>query len=57
MAKKIKFEDLVDDGIRQILRAFGKGEDLHGAVWAIVNNAAYWGDRQAEVRLKAEKKR
>lgn len=59
MAKKkeVTFDDLVDSGIHQIIRSFGKGEDLRGAVWAIVNDAAYWGGEQAETRLKAEKKR
>lgn len=55
--KETTFDDLVDNGIHQILHSFGKGEDLRGAVWAIVNSAAHWGSHKAEARLKAEKKK
>ncbi len=37
------FDQLVDNAVAQIIRAFGKGEDLRGACWAIVNGSANWG--------------
>ncbi len=40
--KKVVFDDLVDHGVLTIGRAFGKGEDLRGAVWAIVAGACNW---------------
>lgn len=40
--KKITFEDLVENGVGQILKSFGKGEDLRGAVWSICAAATLW---------------
>lgn len=50
--KETTFEDLVDNGILQIARAFGKGEDLRGAVWAICAGTANWATQETEKRLK-----
>lgn len=46
--KEVTFKDLIDDGVLQIIRAFGKGEDLQGAMWNIVNRATNWGADQAK---------
>ncbi|KKM06003.1 hypothetical protein LCGC14_1748320 [marine sediment metagenome] len=51
--KEVTFEELVDSGVQQIIRAFGKGEDLHGAVWAIVTGTANWADDCAKKRAMA----
>ncbi len=40
--KALTFTDLVDSGVLSIIRAFGKGEDLRGAVWGIVNGTCNW---------------
>lgn len=49
MAKKeeMTFEDMVDEGVKAVIRSFGKGEDLHGAVWYIVNATARWAHEKA----------
>ncbi len=48
--KEVTFEDLVNNGILQIARAFGKGEDLRGAVWAICAGTANWSEDQVKKR-------
>jgi len=50
--KEILFDDLINYGVSQILRAFGKGEDLRGAVAAICDNSAKWGADLADKRSK-----
>jgi len=37
------FDDMVDYGVSQVIKAFGKGEDLRGAVSSIVMVTAQWG--------------
>ena len=54
MKKKVEFEDLVQDGVRRILLSFGKGEDLRGAVWGIVNGACLWSREETEERIARE---
>jgi hypothetical protein len=39
---EITFDDMVDDAVRRVLQAFGKGEDLRGACYNIVNSTAMW---------------
>lgn len=51
-------DDMVEYGIARVIEAFGKGENLHGAVYSIVNASAHWGARnekryQAELKKKA----
>ncbi len=51
MAKKqeeMTFEDLVDEGVKAIIRSFGKGEDLRGAVWYICTATTIWADENAK---------
>lgn len=53
-------EDMIQMGIRQIIRAFGKGEDLRGAVGGIVLQSAAWGAdnyKRRQEEAKAERKR
>lgn len=61
MTKRLTHDELIEDGISQILRAFGKGEDLRGAVWYIVTASAQWGadyeKHIKEVNNKAVKKK
>lgn len=56
MAKKtqdeITFEDLIDEGVKAIIRSFGKGEDLRGAVWYICTATARWADENARKKSK-----
>ncbi len=40
--KKLTFDEMVDEGVKAIIRAFGKGEDLRGAVAYIVCGTAQW---------------
>lgn len=49
--KRRTHEEMVDEGVKTIIRAFGKGQDLHGAVWQIVTGTALW----TEANLKARK--
>lgn len=51
--KRLTYDEMVDEGVKTIIRAFGKGEDLHGAVWQIVTGTALW----TEANLKAAKKK
>lgn len=37
------FDKQVEAGVRDIIKAFGKGEDLRGAVSLIVDRSARWG--------------
>lgn len=55
MTQPPTFDELVDNAVAQIIRAFGKGEDLRGACWAIVNGTARWVIAEEE-RRKLEKK-
>ena len=53
--EEVTFQDMVDWGIQRIIKAFGKGEDLQGAVFGIVQGAAAWGSERTEKRLREEK--
>lgn len=59
--KRLTHQEMVDEGVKVIIRAFGKGEDLHGAVWQIVTSTAMWTEANlkayAEAELKAKKKK
>ncbi len=55
MTKEVTFDDLVDSGVNQILRVFGKGEDLRGAVWSIVAGTTNWATEQEKTRTKKKK--
>ena len=48
---RTSFDDLVTNGIQQILLSFGKGEDLRSAVWAIVVSTCNWCDKQDKNQL------
>ena len=52
--KRLTHAEMVDAGVQTIIRAFGKGEDLHGAVWQIVTGVSIWTERNLE---EAEKKK
>lgn len=41
--KEVTLDQMVEFGIGRILQAFGKGEDLKGAVTSIVIASAQWG--------------
>lgn len=41
--KRPTYDEMVDNAVKQIIRAFGKGSDLHGACATIVNSSANWG--------------
>lgn len=51
--KRLTHEEMVDEGVKAVIRAFGKGEDLRGAVWQIVTGTALW----TEANLKEEKRK
>jgi len=48
--EKLSYDDLVQDGVAAILRSFGKGEDLRGAVAYIIQASAQWGADNAKAR-------
>ena len=50
--KRLTYDEMVDEGVKLVIRAFGKGEDLRGAISVLVSGTALW----AEANLKAEKK-
>lgn len=53
MAEKLlTFDEMVDEGVKAIIRAFGKGEDLRGAVFYIVQGTSQW---TADVLKEKEK--
>ena len=52
--KELTFDDLVEEGVKAILRAFGKGEDLDGAVYYIVNGTAQWSYDRGYRKAKDE---
>ena len=47
--KPLTYNEMVDEGVRLILTAFGKGEDLRGAVSMIVIGTSNW----TEANIKA----
>lgn len=58
-------EEMVEYGISKVIEAFGKGENLRGAVYSIVHHSAHWGvenhkryqaERDAEAKKEARKK-
>jgi len=48
--EKLSYDDLVQDGVAAILRSFGKGEDLRGAVAYIIQASAQWGADNAKAQ-------
>ena len=62
MAKEIEkdghptMDDMVEYGVARVIEAFGKGENLRGAVYSIVNASAHWG-AENEKRYLAERKK
>jgi hypothetical protein len=50
------FEDMVEFAISQVISAFGKGENLRGAMWLVVNSSANWG-AENEKRIQDERKK
>ncbi len=40
--KRLTYDELVDEGVKAIIRSFGRGEDLRGAVSFIVRATALW---------------
>ena len=53
--KDITFNEMVDNAVSQVIRAFGKGEDLHGACYSIVNATAVWAQDREKERKNAGK--
>ena len=49
--KPLTYDEMVDEGVGLVIRAFGKGEDLRGAISVLVSGTALW----AQANLKAEK--
>lgn len=49
-------DEMVEFGIARVIEAFGKGENLRGAIWLITNSAAHWG-AENEKRYQAELKK
>ncbi len=52
----LTFDDMVEFAIGRVITAFGKGEDLRGAMWLVVNSSANWG-AENEKRIIAERKK
>ncbi len=47
--KDITFDDMVENAVSQVIRAFGKGEDLRGACYSIVMATSIWAvEREKE---------
>lgn len=48
MAKKLKpltLEEMIDEGVKLVIGAFGKGEDLRGAVTMIIVGTSNWTEQ------------
>ena len=56
MNKDITFDQMVDSAVAQVIRSFGKGEDLRGACWCIVSSTARWAQEQEKERKKGKKR-
>lgn len=53
-------DEMVEYGIARVIEAFGKGENLRGAIYSIVNASAHWGaenEKRAIAKQAAETKK
>jgi len=54
MAKKrLTYDEMVDEGVKLVIRAFGKGEDLRGAVSLLISGTSLW--TEANLKEKENK--
>lgn len=51
--KRLTYDEMVDEGVKLVIGAFGKGEDLRGAVSMIVIGTSNW----TEANLKEKEKK
>ncbi len=52
--KRLTHEEMVDEGVRLVISAFGKGEDLHGAMSLIVCGVSNWTQQNMKEAAQAE---
>ena len=50
--KRLTYNEMVDEGVKLVIGAFVKGEDLRGAISVLVSGTALW----AKANLEAEGK-
>lgn len=51
--KRLTYDEMVDEGVKLVISAFGKGEDLRGSVSLMVSATALW----TEANLKEKEKK
>jgi hypothetical protein len=54
--KPLEYQDIVDEGLKAVIRSFGKGEDLRSAVSYIVIMSLNWRREMDEAEAKKVKK-
>ena len=53
--KRLTYDEMVDEGIRLVISAFGKGEDLHGAMSMFVVGVSNWTKANMEEAEKTKR--
>ncbi len=48
--KRLTYDEMVDEGVKLVIRAFGKDEDLHGAISVLVSGTALWAKANLEAK-------
>lgn len=51
-----EMDEMVDSAVLRIIRAFGKGEDLRGACWSIVNSSVNWKVKWTSTHVEGDER-
>ena len=50
----LTYDEMVDEGVKLVISAFGKGEDLHGAMAMFVSGVSNWTQQNIKDAALAE---